>query len=232
VPNLWERANEETFGEAVKWPVDITRKAGYNFPDENNPIYFTTIRVKIEENNRSDNPKYCLGVPGFCSLNEGTHNIMGLSNMFAAYYDHPDELKALIGRLAEEQRQAFRQLADCGCDGVMGYDDWGLQNRLMIKPATIEEFFMPYYRQNWRLAHDQGMDVWLHSCGYTIDLLPRLVEGSIVDIITYVKTMIATLGNHRGGLISMAISSPDAVHHTLEKIAAMSAAFRKYGVYS
>ncbi len=45
------------------------------------------------------------------------------------------------------------------------------------------------------------------------------------------RRMIATLGAHKGGLLSMAYSSPEAVNHTAEKIAAMCAAFREYGVY-
>ena len=270
---VWERINEETFGEAVKWPVDITRQTEYNFPDENNPRYFTEVKTKIQENNQSRNPKYCLGVPGICSLNEGTHNIMGLPKMFEAYYDYPNELKGLISRLAEQQRQAIRLMAECGCEGVMGYDDWGLQNRLMVKPQIIEEFFMPHYHANWQFAHDLGMDVWLHSCGNIIEILPHFVEagldviqmdqqenmglenlnrcvggqiafwcpvdiqktmvdGSIEDIVAYVQRMIATLGSHNGGLISMAYSTLEAVHHTPEKLAAMSAAFRQYGVYS
>jgi len=269
---VWERVNEETFGEAISWPVEITRQDEYIFPDDNNERYFSGIKAKIEENNRLEDAKYCLGVPGFSSLNEGTHNIMGLANMFAAYYDHPNELKGLIARLAEQQRQAFRILADCGCDGVMGYDDWGLQNRLMVNPKLINEFFMPHYRENWQFAHELGMDVWLHSCGYTIDILPAfidaglnviqmdqqenmglenldqkvggklafwcpvdiqktMIDGSIEDVVSYVKRMIATLGNHQGGLVSMAYSTPESVHHTPEKLAAMSEAFRKYGVY-
>jgi uroporphyrinogen-III decarboxylase len=192
--------------------------------------------------------------------------------MFTAYYDHPTELKALIQRAAEQQRQAIRQLASYGCDGVMGYDDWGLQNRLMVKPEIIQEFFMPHYQASWQLAHDLGMDVWLHSCGYIIDILPlfvaagldviqmdqqenmglealndrvggkiafwcpvdiqkTMIDGSIEDVEAYVKRLINTVGSHQGGLVSMAYSSPEAVHHTPEKMAAMCAAFRKYGVY-
>ena len=269
---IWERVNAETFGEAVHWPLEITRQAEYRFPDENNWAYFWDAKAQVEANNQTNNPRYCLGVPGFSSLNEGIHNIMGLSNMFMSYYSHPDDLKALIGRMAEQQSQAIRQLAECGCDGVMGYDDWGLQNRLMVKPQFIEEFFLPHYRANWALAHDLGMDVWLHSCGNILDILPQLadagldviqmdqqenmglenlercaggrlafwcpvdiqktmVDGSLDQIVAYVKRMIATLGNHQGGLISMAYSTPEAVHHSAEKIAVMSAAFREFGVY-
>jgi len=270
---IWERVNEETFGEAVVWPVaDVTRQAGYLFPDLNNPCYFEEARLRIEANNRSENPRYCLGVMPFSSLNEGTHNIMGLQNMFVAYYEHPGDLQALIARFAEHQRESIRLLAEIGCDGVMGYDDWGLQDRLMVSPRLIERFFMPHYRRNWELAHSLGMEVWLHSCGHIIDLLPALVDagldvvqmdqqenmglvnlnnrvggriafwcpvdiqqtmvsGSIEDIERYVGLLISTVGSHNGGLISMAYSTPEAVHHTPEKLMAMSAAFRRYGVY-
>ncbi|MGC9349423.1 MAG: uroporphyrinogen decarboxylase family protein [Anaerolineae bacterium] len=271
---VWERVNEETFGEAVVWPVaDVTRQASYTFPDLNNPRYFEAARHRIEANRRAENPKYCLGVMPFSSLNEGTHNIVGLQNMFMAYYEHPDDLQALIGRFAEHQRESIHMLADIGCDGVMGYDDWGLQDRLMVRPSMIKQFFVGHYRRNWALAHSLGMDVWLHSCGHILEILPTfvdagldviqmdqqenmglenldarvggelafwcpvdiqqtMVEGSIAEIEAYVKRMINTVGSHNGGLISMAYSTPEAVHHTREKVMAMSAAFRTYGVYS
>jgi hypothetical protein len=54
-----------------------------------------------------------------------------------------------------------------------------VQDRLLISPKIIEKFFLPHYRANWAYAHELGMDVWLHSCGYTIDILPRLVEAGL-----------------------------------------------------
>ncbi len=179
----WETRLEGSFGEAVDWPIkDITKQSEYNLPDLNNPKYYENIRLEIQKNNQSANPKYCLGTMPFNSLNEGTHNIMGLEKMFIEYYEHPDDLKSLIGRLAEAQRESIRLLAECGCDGVMGYDDWGLQDRLMISIDLIKEFFLPFYRENWKYAHDLGMDVWLHSCGYIIDLLPLLADAGL-DVI-------------------------------------------------
>ncbi len=265
---IWETMGGGSFGEAVAWPLaDITAQSNYPLPDINNSAYFAAAQALVEANNATANPKYCLGVMPCSSLNEGTHNVMGLANLFAAYYEHPDDLKAWLGRLAEAQRESIQRLAGIGCDGVMGYDDWGLQDRLMISPRLIEEFFMPHYRENWALAHALGMDVWLHSCGYIIDILPTLkaaglnviqqdqqenmglenldariggrlafwcpvdiqqtmAHGSMDDIRAYARRMIATLGAHNGGLISMAYSSPEAVGQTPEKVAAMCAAFR------
>ena len=260
-------------GEKWGLPIpDITRQAEYVMPDVNNPKFFEAGRLAIADNNASANPKYCLGTMPYSGLNAGTHSLTGLDNMFLAYYEQPGHLKALIARLAAEQRESIRRLHAIGCDGVMGYDDWGLQDRLMVRLDMIEEFFKPHYVENWKLAHDLGMDVWLHSCGYILPLLPRfqewglnviqqdqqenqglesldaavggklafwcpvdvqktMVTGSIADIRAYVRRMMATVGHHRGGLCSMAYGVPDAVGHTVEKTAAMCAAFRELGVY-
>jgi len=267
----WETLGGGSFGEAVEWPLaDITRYAEYRFPALHDPAYFTAARATIAANNAGDNPRYCLGVMPCSSLNEGTHNLMGLTNLFAAYYEEPDALKGWLARLAAMQQESIRMLAEIGCDGVMGYDDWGLQERLMVSPDLLEEFFLPHYRENWALAHRLGMEVWLHSCGYIVEILPLLIDaglnviqqdqqenmgletldaavggrlafwcpvdiqqtmitGDLDAIRAYVQRMIATLGAHHGGLISMAYSSPEAVQHTPEKLAAMCAAFREYG---
>ncbi len=251
---------------------DIARQAEYVFPNDNNPAHFAAARDCIRDNNASANPKYCLGVMPFSSIREGTHNLTGLDSMFVAYYENPDALKALIARLAEAQRESIRRLAAIGCDGVMGYDDWGLQDRMMVSLNLVDEFFKPHYLENWKLAHDLGMDVWMHSCGYILPLLPSFVDwglnviqqdqqenqglenldaavggklafwcpvdiqqtmihGSLDDIRAYVRRMIATLGSHNGGLVSMAYSTPDVINHTPEKLAVMCASFREYGNY-
>jgi len=158
---------------------DFSRQAEFLFPDLNNPRFLEKSAQLIRENNGTDNPKYCLGVMPFSSLNEGIHNITGIERMFMAYYEDPEHLKALIDRFAAAQRESIRQLKAIGCDGVMGYDDWGLQYSLMISREMIGEFFLPRYRENWAYARELGMDVWLHSCGYIIELLPDLIDAGL-----------------------------------------------------
>jgi len=170
-------------GEVLE-PVlpDITKHEEYKIPDLHNPEQLKGIKKQIEENAASENPKYVLCVMPYGSLNEGTHNLMGIENMFLAYYEHPEELKAFISRLSALQEESIRILAELGCDGVMGYDDWGLQESLMVGLPQIKEFFMSHYRKNWGLAHELGMDVWLHSCGQIIDVLPLFIEAGLTVI--------------------------------------------------
>lgn len=161
---------------------DITKQKQLEIPDYLLPEYFERAQQAIAENAASDNPKYVLGVMPYSSLNEGTHNLMGLESMLIAYYEEAAHLKMFIGRLAKKQYEAIRYLATLGCDGVMGYDDWGLQNSSMVGTDLIEDFFMPHYRRNWGLARELGMDVWLHSCGYILEVLPMLIDAGLTVI--------------------------------------------------
>jgi hypothetical protein len=267
---VWERAGN-TCGEAVEWPVaDIRRQADYALPDFTDPALYAAAREAIGAEGAAANPRYCLGVMPLAGLYATAHSLMGLENLFLALHDAPQDLAAFLGRLAAAQRDCLRALADAGCDGVMGYDDWGLQDRPMLSPAAVAGFFLPHYRATWGLAHELGMDVWLHSCGHIVALLDMFIEaglnvvqmdqqenmgleelgrrfggrlafwcpvdiqatmarGTPEDVRAYVARMVAALGSHRGGLISMAYSSPESVGHTPENLAAMCAAFRELG---
>ncbi|MFW6044797.1 MAG: uroporphyrinogen decarboxylase family protein [Planctomycetota bacterium] len=165
------------FGEVMEPPItDITEQAEYEIPDFNDPDLYERHRNVVNENEASDDPKYCLGVMGHHRIFADAHHMVGLQNLMMEFYQHPDHVHALLDRLAEAQCESVRLLHEIGFDGVMGYDDWGVQDSLLIGPDLIEEFFLPRYEKVWGLAHDLGMDVWLHTCGYTIEILPKFAE--------------------------------------------------------
>lgn len=203
---VWRRHKTDSGkGEAKGYPiVDITKQDEYEFPDLNNSEYFEKVRCCVQENSIDANPKYVLGVAPFSSLNEGTHNIRGLDNMFLDYYTQTEHLKGLIARLAQKQAESIKLLAQAGCDGVMFYDDWGLQDRLMVSPQTIEEFFIPHYRDNWQLAHSLGLETWMHSCGYIIEMLPVFAQAglNVVQIDQQENMGLENLAAKAGGKIA------------------------------
>jgi hypothetical protein len=201
---VWERTADEseTMGEAKSWPLEtLSRHTDYVFPDRNHPDYYHNYHLAIQNNHQQ---KYVLGVMGFASLHECTHNLMGLENLFMAYHDEPDALNAWLERLADKQRQSIRLMAKLGCDGVMAYDDWGLQDRLMVSRNTIQDVYLPHYHRNWSLAHDLGMDVWMHSCGHILDILPDFLEAGL-DVIQMDQQMnmgLDTLSQRFGGRLA------------------------------
>jgi len=60
--------------------------------------------------------------------------------------------------------------------GLHFADDWGTQTSLMISPKTWRSFFKPAYTAMFSKVKAAGLDVWFHSDGNIIDILPDLIE--------------------------------------------------------
>jgi len=60
--------------------------------------------------------------------------------------------------------------------GIHFADDWGGQTNLLIPPATWRAFFKPVYREMFKKVKEAGRDVWFHSDGMILDILPDLLE--------------------------------------------------------
>ena len=86
------------------------------------------------------------------------------------------ELVDLIYRNVGEQVVGY---ADAGCDAVIAWEDWGLQDRLMIDPHMWRDLFKAPMADMIRQIHDRGMHYILHSCGYIVDILDDLVEVGV-----------------------------------------------------
>jgi len=114
----------------------------------------------------------CNGV----SIFERVHFIRGLENMWCDTIEEADNLKRLVGILADMNIEIIHDIAGCGVDGFIWCDDWGLQDRLMISPEAWREIWKPEYKRVYDEAHNAGMDVFLHSCGYIVDILGDLIE--------------------------------------------------------
>jgi uroporphyrinogen decarboxylase len=67
-------------------------------------------------------------------------------------------------------------LADTECDALTVFDDWGAQRSLLINPAMWVEVYKPIYKDYVSIAHSHGKRLFMHSDGYTLDIIPHLIE--------------------------------------------------------
>ncbi len=106
--------------------------------------------------------------------------VMTFIRGFAAVLEDLYINKEQIGRLADMvfnfEEDIIRQLKSYGFDGVAFFDDWGTQENLMISPGMWREFFKPRYRKQFKLAHEEGLDVYFHCCGKIDDIIPDFIE--------------------------------------------------------
>lgn len=182
----WRRTDEwgsiwERFGPSGKGEVVGPVLADWDRLDEVLDLLATPPPAGPLANYRTDiegdeADHYYLASLQYPSLFAQSHALRGLTNLLTDLYEHIGRVERLLDRLADSQVMCVDLIASAGAHGIMGSDDWGTQDRPLISPALWRRFFAPRYRRVWQHAHARGLDVWLHSCGYILPLLPDMVE--------------------------------------------------------
>ena len=92
------------------------------------------------------------------------------------YREEIDRLHALVTGLFE---RTIRLCGDAGAEGIIFCEDLGVQDRVLIGPAMWRDVFKPHYQRLTAAAHESGMKVFMHSCGYNWELIDDLVDAGI-----------------------------------------------------
>jgi uroporphyrinogen decarboxylase len=106
-------------------------------------------------------------------------NLMGLTNLSAAYVRDPELVRAILDHwcdfLIEISKKA---LQDVQLDFVQIWEDMAYNRGSLISPRIFKEFMTPYYQRLTRFLRENGVDVILVDCdGDVNDLIPLFLEG-------------------------------------------------------
>jgi len=87
----------------------------------------------------------------------------------------------LMLKMLKRVHDFYCALAELWCkntdiDGFFAMDDWGTQRSLLINPQMWVKHFKPLYRDYVNIAHRYGKKMFFHSDGYTLDIIPHLIE--------------------------------------------------------
>ncbi len=150
----------------------------FKFPDYKNPQRYKEAQKKALENKEE---KFVLaGIP--FSIIHRLQYLRGFEQGLIDPYIYPEQLGILLDKLTDIAIEAIENFAKIGIDGIISYDDWGLEDQPMVDPKIFREFFKPRYARVYRFAHQKGILTFLHSCGYIIDLLEDFIEAEL-DVI-------------------------------------------------
>ena len=93
-------------------------------------------------------------------------------------------------------------------DGVFFCEDLGVQDRVLIGPRMWDDIFRPLYERLTSRAHQHGMKVIQHSCGFNWELVDNLC-GAGIDCLQFdqpavydMPALAAKLRRHGVGLYS------------------------------
>lgn len=129
--------------------------------------------------------------------------LRGSENLYIDLAERQKDMFTLLDRVHGFYLKELELWAKTGVDALMFMDDWGGQNRLLISPRQWREVFKPLYREYIDLAHQHGKFIFMHSDGYTLDILPDLIELGLDAINTQIFCMdIEELGRRFRGQLT------------------------------
>ncbi len=115
--------------------------------------------------------------------------IRGTESFFYDLADIPKGLYDFIEKMHDFNCRLLTKWAKTDVDALSISDDWGTQQSLLISPVQWEELFMPIYRDYIDIAHKHGKKMFMHSDGYTLSIIPKLIDLGLDAINTQIFCM-------------------------------------------
>ena len=102
--------------------------------------------------------------------------IRGTENLFMDFVTKPSKMLEFKEKMHDFYCRLVTKWCQTDVDGIQINDDWGTQRSLLISPELWKELFMPMYRDYCDIAKKYGKKVFMHSDGYTLDIIPYLID--------------------------------------------------------
>lgn len=105
--------------------------------------------------------------------------LRGMQNWFMDNMAEPENLGRLMDRIVETCKGLMTRYADAGVEGVITWDDMGVQDRVHVSPAVFRELYLPRYKELVDFAHEKNMHYIHHCCGQVRDYMDMFVEAGL-----------------------------------------------------
>lgn len=178
--NLWGRMRQDVCGKGeVLWGALESWDQPYELPALDD--YALTAPMKKAAKENPD--KFLIGVlPGFpFSI---MRNLRRFDEFLMDVLLEPERVTELGNKIVDQLCTVMENYARAGMDAAMVYEDWGIQDRLLISPESWRELFLPFFKRLADKAHECGLFLIVHSCGYIYDVFEdMLVSG--VDVFQF-----------------------------------------------
>ncbi len=102
--------------------------------------------------------------------------LRGSENLYMDLAYKPSGMMAFLEKMHDFYCRWVEAWARTDVDGINFMDDWGSQKSLLINPATWVEIFKPMYRDYIDIAKKYHKKTFMHSDGYTLQIIPHLID--------------------------------------------------------
>jgi uroporphyrinogen decarboxylase len=173
--NVWGRVDDTSKGEVIKGALEtLDDVEKVTLPDFTDPACYA-----VAEETFTNNPDlWHIG-----SIHGLTFSIARKVRKMEQYFIDlmldRDRLKILHDRIDEQIRHQILGMKDAGANSIMFFEDWGTQEQLLINPELWRDEFKPRFKAQCEFAHQQGLKMFMHSCGKITAIIPDLIECGI-----------------------------------------------------
>ena len=167
---VWDRSVDKDIGNVRGQVLARPSLAGYEFPNPLDPRFFAGIDDRIAR----FPDRFRVFQIGF-SLYERAWTLRGMEPLMIDFYDHPEFVHELLGRIADYNIAQVRAAMEYDIDAVYFGDDWGQQQGLQMGPRLWREFLYPVLRRMYAAVREAGKFVMIHSCGDVDELFDDLL---------------------------------------------------------
>jgi len=174
--NTWHRLlGMSQGGEICKAALeDWSQLDDLEMPDLGNPDYYQGARDLVASDDDRFRLGWMVGWPfAVCRY------LRKMEIYFADLVTHRDHIDVLHDRVTTVLEGVVQGYGEAGMDGIMFCEDLGTQDRVLIGPKMWNEIYRPLYERLTSRAHQYGMKVIQHSCGYNWLLVDPLCEAGI-----------------------------------------------------
>lgn len=198
--NVWAKVDERHSGEVIRGVIQSWDDLdSYQLPSLDDPARYEAAKASWAQ----DTEHYHLGTfPGFAF--NVTRYMRGFEQFLLDCASEPEQVRRLNDRVVDLVERIIDLYAHAGADGIFTCEDWGTQERLLVSPAMWRKLFLPSFERVVARAHERGLAVWMHSCGYLWEIIPDLVAVG-VDVLQFDQQEnypLTRLAEHFGGKVA------------------------------
>lgn len=168
---VWDRTIDKDIGTPVNCPLENMELSKLVLPDPDDPRRYAHIEPII----RANPDRYLLARRAYC-LFERAWSLRGMQNLLMDFVLNPSFVHDLFEKITDFNLRVVKNLSNFPIDGIYFGDDWGGQRGMLMSPATWRTFIKPYMQRVYDQAHQQGYDVFIHSCGNNALIMDDLIE--------------------------------------------------------
>ncbi len=168
---VWDKSEDKGVGVVAEDILTEVNFDNYKLPDPLSTCNWDSVEQCV-----NDNPdKYKVYSISF-NLYERAWSLRGIVNLMMDYYDNPEFVHELFGKIADFNIAKIKKALEYDIDAVYFGDDWGQQKGLIMGPDIWREFIKPYLVKMYSVVKDAGKKLFIHSCGDVDELFDDLVE--------------------------------------------------------